>query len=124
MRRLVSQAHDVEALLEGQFAMASAPLIDSDALMLATLCKRPFSDDEWLFEIKYDGFRCLVRKAGPHVELVSRQGNLLNGSFPDVVQAVAEQTMDFVLDAELTVDEPNGRSWFEQLQRRAVTKTG
>lgn len=102
--------------------MAAEMLIDATALMLATLGRRAFTDDEWLFEIKYDGFRCLVRKTGDYVELVSREGNLLNASFPDVVEEVSGQCGNFVLDAELTVDEPNGRSSFEQLQRRAVTK--
>jgi bifunctional non-homologous end joining protein LigD len=90
--------------------------------MLATLLRRAFSDDEWLFELKYDGYRCLVRKTGERIELVSREGNPLNHSFPDIVQAVAAVPGDFVLDAELTVDESSGRSSFERLRRRAVTK--
>lgn len=90
--------------------------------MLATLNKHPISGDDWLFELKYDGFRCLVRKAGKRVGLVSRPGNLLNASFPDVVEAVAALPRDFVLDSELTVDETTGRSSFERLRKRAVTK--
>lgn len=101
----------------------TTPTIQSSDLMLATLGKRPFSNDEWLFELKYDGFRCLVRKQGVHTELVSREGNLFNASFPDVVRAVADMPGSFVLDAELTVDEPNGRSSFDRLRRRAFTKS-
>jgi bifunctional non-homologous end joining protein LigD len=99
------------------------PSIQSSDLMLATLGKRPFKDPDWIFELKYDGYRCLVRKSGDLVELLSRNGNELGGSFPDVAAAVASIPADFVLDAELTVDEPNGRSSFEWLRRRAVTKT-
>jgi bifunctional non-homologous end joining protein LigD len=97
--------------------------IEARDLMLATLGRHPFSDNAWLYELKYDVFRCLVRKAGERVELMSRAGNLLNPSFPDIVAAVAAVPLDFELDAELTVDEANGRSSFERLQRRAVTKT-
>nr|WP_318289677.1 DNA ligase [Paraburkholderia sp. BL8N3] len=99
------------------------PPIEARDLMLATLGRRPFSGNDWLFELKYDGYRCLVRKTGASVELVSRAGNLLNPSFPDIVEAVAAVPLDFALDAELTVDEANGRSSFDHLRRRAVTKT-
>jgi len=91
--------------------------------MLATLHLRPFSDPDWLFELKYDGFRCLVVKENEHVKLWSRNGNLFNGSFPEVVQAVESVPGDFVWDAELTVDDDTGRSSFERLRQRAVTKT-
>lgn len=97
--------------------------MDASDLMLATLHRQPFSDPDWLFELKYDGFRCLIVKAGEDVKLWSRNGNLFNGSFPDVVAAVAEVPGDFVWDAELTVDDETGRSDFDRLRRRAVTKT-
>jgi bifunctional non-homologous end joining protein LigD len=97
--------------------------MDASDLMLATLHRRPFSDPEWLYEIKYDGFRCLVLKTGEQVDLLSRNGNLFNGSFPEVVDAVATVPGDFVWDAELTVDDAAGRPSFERLQRRAVTRS-
>jgi ATP-dependent DNA ligase len=92
-------------------------------LMLATLHRRPFSDPAWIFEIKYDGFRCLVRKTGEQVDLISRNGKPLNGSFPEIVESVSRVPGDFAWDAELTVDDASGRSSFERLQRRAVTKS-
>jgi bifunctional non-homologous end joining protein LigD len=98
--------------------------IDAADLMLATLAKRPFSEKGWLYELKYDGYRCLVRKAASgNVDLVSRAGNRLNSSFPDVVEAVAAMHGDFVVDAELTVDDAAGRSSFDRLRKRAATKT-
>jgi bifunctional non-homologous end joining protein LigD len=102
--------------------MLSAPLIEAADLMLATLRPRVFSDKAFLYELKYDGYRCLVRKTGASVDLISRAGNLLNPSFPDIVAAVTAVPGDFTFDAELTVDEANGRSSFEWLRRRAVTK--
>jgi bifunctional non-homologous end joining protein LigD len=95
--------------------------MDASDLMHATLRATPFSADGWLFELKYDGFRCLTRKEGSRVELISRQGNLMNPSFPDVVAAVESVPGDFVLDAELTVDDFKGRPSFERLQSRART---
>jgi bifunctional non-homologous end joining protein LigD len=101
--------------------VSAIPLIDAADLMLATLQRAPFSREDWLFELKYDGFRCLVRKVGARVDLISRQGNLMNRSFPDVVAAVERVSGNFVWDAELTVDEPTGQSSFERLQIRART---
>jgi bifunctional non-homologous end joining protein LigD len=98
-------------------------VIDASDLMLATLHPRPFSDPDWLFELKYDGFRCLVVKEDEQVKLWSRNGNLFNGSFPEVVRAVESVPGDFVWDAELTVDDDTGRSDFDRLRQRAVTKT-
>jgi len=98
-------------------------MMDASDLMLATLHGRPFSDPDWLFELKYDGFRCLVVKEGEHAKLWSRNGNLFNGSFPEIVRAVESVHGDFVWDAELTVDDDTGRSSFERLRQRAVTKT-
>lgn len=97
--------------------------MDAGDLMLATLRRRPFSDPEWLYEIKYDGFRCLILKVGANVDLLSRNGNSFNGSFPEVVEAVSTVPGDFAWDAELTVDDATGRPSFERLQRRAVTRT-
>jgi bifunctional non-homologous end joining protein LigD len=101
--------------------VALAAPIDASGLMLATVRKRPFNDPAWLFEWKYDGFRCLVRKTGAAVELISRPGNSLNRSFPEIVDAVASIPGDFTWDSELTVDKASGHSSFERLLKRAST---
>jgi ATP-dependent DNA ligase len=93
--------------------------IEASDLMLATLRARPFNDKEWLFEWKYDGFRCLVRKSD-QVDLISRAGNSLNASFPDVVRAVSAVPGDFVFDAELAVGSGRGNE-FALLHQRAKT---
>jgi bifunctional non-homologous end joining protein LigD len=101
--------------------VSAIPVIAAPDLMLATLTRAPFSRENWIFELKYDGFRCLIRKVGECVELISRQGNSMNRSFPEIVEAVARVPGDFVWDAELTVDEPTGQSSFGRLQLRART---
>ncbi|GJH05054.1 DNA ligase [Paraburkholderia terrae] len=89
--------------------------------MHATLQKLPFSNRDWLFEWKFDGFRCLVRKYGEHVDLISRASNSFNASFPEIVKAVAAVPGDFVWDAELAVGSGRGETEFAQLQQRART---
>ena len=97
------------------------PLIEAGDLMHATLRTTPFSAEGWLFEFMYDGFRCLTRKNGSRIELISRKGNVMNPSFPDIVAAIERVPGDFVWDTELTVDDANGRPSFERLQSRART---
>jgi ATP-dependent DNA ligase len=58
----------------------------------------------WQFEPKWDGFRCLVFKAGPDVDLRAKSGKSLSRYFPEMVEAVRRAKADnFVLDGELTV---------------------
>lgn len=48
-----------------------------------TVARIPGGD--WIFEMKYDGFRCLALKEGERVRLLSRQGRDMAASFPDIV---------------------------------------
>lgn len=89
--------------------------------MHATLQKLPFSNRDWLFEWKFDGFRCLVRKYGEQVDLISRAGSFFNVSFPEIVREVATVPGDFVWDAELTIGRGRGSIEFASLQQRART---
>ena len=52
----------------------------------------------WTFEIKVDGYRCIVVKRGSAVTLFSRNEKVLNERFPKVVDALASLGSDFVLD--------------------------
>src|SRR5258706_1906219 len=74
--------------------------------MLATLTETPFSGPEWIFERKLDGIRALAFRDGKRLRLLSRNKLDLSGSFPDVVQALAEQPeRDFVVDGEVVAFE-------------------
>jgi ATP-dependent DNA ligase len=58
----------------------------------------------WQFEPKWDGFRCLVFKAGHDVDLRAKSGKSLSRYFPEMVEAVRSAKADnFVVDGELTV---------------------
>jgi ATP-dependent DNA ligase len=56
---------------------------------LPTNAPQPPSGEEWLHEIKHDGFRVIARKDGERVKLYSRPGNDLTYRFPLVVLAAA-----------------------------------
>jgi bifunctional non-homologous end joining protein LigD len=69
--------------------------------MAATLTQERFTGAEWIFERKFDGIRVLAFKRGPDVKLFSRNRLALNGSYPSVVQAIANLPVDdVILDGE------------------------
>ncbi len=95
-----------------------APIPKITTPMLATLVDEPFDDPQWLFEIKWDGYRaiCTVREDGS-IELVSRNGLDLLKKFPELARlANAWTTLPIVVDGEIVSLDSRGRSSFQRLQ--------
>ncbi|MFC9608917.1 non-homologous end-joining DNA ligase [Streptomyces niveus] len=91
--------------------LASAP-------MLATLTDRRVFGDGWIFERKLDGVRVLAVRDASGVRLLSRSGRRLNATYPEIVDALAEQKCeDFTVDGEI-VAYAHGRTDFARLQQR------
>jgi bifunctional non-homologous end joining protein LigD len=89
--------------------------------MLATLIDAPFDNDEWLFEIKWDGYRgiCVVDEKGK-ITLTSRNGNDLLRQFPDMQRlATAFSSVPIIVDGEIVALDDKGRSSFQRLQEHA-----
>lgn len=86
--------------------------------MLATLVDEAFDDDDWLFEIKWDGYRaiCTVRENGK-LSLVSRNGLDFLKQFPELEELNgAWKTLPIVVDGEIVSLDERGRSSFQRLQ--------
>jgi bifunctional non-homologous end joining protein LigD len=84
---------------------------------LATLVKAPPAGDEWLHEIKFDGYRigCHIRRG--RVTLTTRNGNDWTAAFPDIATAAARlKVRDALLDGEIAMVLPDGRTSFQALQ--------
>lgn len=74
--------------------------------------------DGWQFEPKWDGFRCLARRGGGAVDLISKNGKPLGRYFPEVAEMLAGLSGDdFLLDGELIVPVGDLLS-FDALQAR------
>jgi bifunctional non-homologous end joining protein LigD len=89
------------------------------APMLATLSERPFSDPDWLFEIKWDGVRALAWIENGKLTLRARSGSDITSQYPDLAGLPeALSGHQAILDGEIAVLDGRGRSDFEKLQRR------
>ena len=92
----------------------SAPLAPMEALLAEQLPEGP----GWLFEPKWDGFRCIAVKDGDRVDLWSKSGKPLGRYFPEVLSMIGALKADaFTLDGELVIETPGGLS-FDALQLR------
>jgi bifunctional non-homologous end joining protein LigD len=89
------------------------------APMSATLVDELPRSDEWMFEVKWDGYRALAYLAGADVTLRSRRSNDLTARFPGVARALpgAVKTPDCVLDGELCALDEQGRPSFSKMQQ-------
>jgi DNA ligase D-like protein (predicted ligase) len=70
--------------------------------MLASVAEAPFDDDAWIFEVKWDGYRCLAYISGDEVYLDSRNGKPLLPQFPglkDIPRAIGAHSA--LLDGEI-----------------------
>lgn len=90
--------------------------------MKATLAKSPPEGNDWLYELKWDGFRAIVLKNGEEVELISRNHKALTAEFPEIRDAVARLPVNTALiDGEICALDPHGRPAFQLLQTRGVS---
>jgi ATP-dependent DNA ligase len=86
--------------------------------MEAELSRTLPAGEEWVYEPKWDGFRCLVFKDGHEVDLRSKAGKPLGRYFPELVELFAgDTTRRFVLDGEIVVPRAGGLDFDALLQR-------
>ncbi len=101
------------------------PLPHPKALMLATLVDEPFDDPQWLFEIKWDGYRALCTIEEDGFSLVSRNGLDMLKRFPDLGElAGAFASVPVVVDGEIVSLDARGRSSFQRLQESQKKPAG
>ena len=92
-------------------------------VQLATLVDSPPEGDDWLHEIKFDGYRLLGYVSGGASRLVTRSGQDWTHSFPSLSAALEKlPVQDAVFDMEAVVLDRTGKSSFQALQ--AALSTG
>ena len=93
--------------------------------MQAASAEAPFSSPDYLFEVKWDGLRCLLfRDPEGRVHLQDRGLNVLTASVPEVVSAASRVPLGSVIDGELVATDSDGRPDYTRLRQRLVGGAG
>jgi bifunctional non-homologous end joining protein LigD len=73
-------------------------------------------EDQWLKELRLDGYRALANKTGGKVELRSRNDNDFGGRYPAIAKAIARMPDETVIDGEVVAIDESGHPSFNLLQ--------
>ena len=92
--------------------------------MLATLIKEPFDHPDWIFEVKWDGYRAVAEIREGGVSLYSRNGISFDRKFPPIVDSLRKFGFEAVLDGEIVVVDGRGNPDFQMLQDYPKSKKG
>ena len=84
--------------------------------MYALAIKNLPEGKDWLYEVKFDGYRCLAGRRQDGVTLWSRRGNLFTAQFPHIARACERLPADTLLDGEIVAVDESGRVSFNLLQ--------
>lgn len=84
--------------------------------MLASLGDDAFDNKNWVFELKWDGYRAIAEVAKKNVKLYSRNGLSFNERYPSLVDELQKLNMNAVLDGEVLVFNEDNRPDFQKLQ--------
>ncbi|MBW3544403.1 MAG: DNA ligase D [Bacteroidetes bacterium] len=135
----VSEAYDSEAQLDGIEGAVPAPAANRKRAaragarqkkamakaadmphqirpMMAKLTDGPFDAEDWIFEIKWDGYRALAEVKGEEALLYSRSGKSYGDIYQPIVESLQQLGQDAVLDGEIVVLNNQGYATFQQLQ--------
>lgn len=83
--------------------------------MLASQHNAPFNSEDWIFEIKWDGYRAIA-ETGKDFRFYSRNGLSFSAKYPPIVDALKKQEHEMILDGEIVVYNEKGMPDFQELQ--------
>ncbi|HMS64378.1 MAG TPA: DNA ligase D [Ignavibacteria bacterium] len=92
--------------------------------MLAKLSEKVVDDPDWLYEIKYDGYRAVSKINNGKAEMISRNGVSYNKLFTSLINELENVTDEVVLDGEVIIENKKGIPDFQLLQNYIRTKKG
>lgn len=85
--------------------------------MLAQSEEKAFDHKDWVFEIKWDGYRAVANLREKEIQLYSRNGLSYSDKFSKIVKALHDQTHQMVLDGEIVAFNSEGKPDFQTLQK-------
>jgi len=116
-QKKIDQIRLREALESGDLKDAPVtPMPHAIKPMLATLVREPFDHPDWVFEVKWDGYRAVAEIRDGNVSLYSRNRISLNQKFLPITDSLRKFGFEAVLDGEIVVVDDRGHPDFQMLQ--------
>ena len=84
--------------------------------MLATITRTPFDNEDWLFEIKWDGYRAIAEIKKGKIKFYSRNGTDFSKRFPAIYMALMKIRHEAILDGEIVLLNEKNLPDFQKLQ--------
>jgi bifunctional non-homologous end joining protein LigD len=120
-----SSVTPVSSVVKGLAGAIAKPMPTAIQPMLATAVARPFDNPDWLFEIKWDGYRAVAFIDDGGVRLVSRNQNDLTGQYPELRELPKfVKAQRAVVDGEVVALDEEGRPSFSLMQQRTGFRPG
>ncbi len=85
--------------------------------MLAQSNEKPFNNKDWVFEIKWDGYRAIADLRETAIQLYSRNGLSYSEKFSKITKALDDQNHQMILDGEIVAYNSEGKPDFQTLQK-------
>ena len=114
----VQTGRTMDEIARGEDEAFAANPFDHVDVELAKLVSTAPPGDDWLFEVKYDGYRIVAYVEGGRARLVTRNGNDYTRHFPAIARSLEDWAAGraMVLDGELVVTDEAGKTDFQALQ--------
>jgi bifunctional non-homologous end joining protein LigD len=116
-----SGGHKEDINLDGA---EKAPMPQNIKPMYATLVDQSFNNKDWIYEIKWDGFRAIAEVNYNEVELYSRNNLSFNEHFSTIAEALKKTGIQAVFDGEIVALDEKGVARFELIQNYKGTGKG
>ena len=111
------KAQSVRELLGDSFSSVHKALMPKDVVpMMATLVNEPFNSADWIYEIKWDGYRAVAYCDGKNIELISRNLTSFTEKYYTVTDAFKQLGVQAVFDGEIVAIDEKGLAVFQSLQ--------
>jgi len=103
---------------EGEDEKITQNPFSSTVVQLAKLVHAVPEGEDWLYELKYDGYRILAYLEGNSVRLITRNGHDFTKRFQDIVFSLVDWAdgRAMILDGEMAITDPAGKTDFQALQ--------
>ncbi|WP_445155575.1 ATP-dependent DNA ligase [Arthrobacter sp. Hor0625] len=102
----------------GSSGAGSSGPADLSPMLASAGTRADLADKDWQFELKWDGVRALVLGDEKRIRLISRNGNDMSASYPELTDRACWPPHDFAADGEIIATGPSGRPDFGLLQGR------